>query len=50
MFRDLLNEQHFHSETLIRIIDVIWLKEKKEKMLIINKCIYIVRKKILHQT
>ena len=27
---------------MLRIIDVIWLKEKKEKILITNECIYIV--------
>ena len=31
----------FIQKTLLSIIDVIWLKEKKEKILIINESIYI---------
>ena len=46
VLKDLLNV--FIQKTLLRIIDVIWLKEK-ENILIINECIYIV-KEILHQT
>ena len=42
VLKDLLTEQLFIQITLLRIIDVIWLKQKKEKILIINKCIYIV--------
>ena len=32
----------FIQKTLLRIIDVMWLKEKKEKILIIDECIYLV--------
>ena len=39
VLKDLLNV--FIQKTLLRIIDVIWLKEK-ENILIINECIYIV--------
>ena len=38
VLKDLLNEKRFHSND----IDVIWSKEKKEKIFIINECICVV--------
>ena len=42
VLKDLLNDQRFLSKGIARIIDLIWLKEKKKKILITNKRIYIV--------
>ena len=42
VLKDLLNDQRFLSKGIARIIDLIRLKEKKKKILITNKRIYIV--------
>ena len=42
VLKDSLNDQRFLSKGIARIIDLIWLKEKKKKILITNKRIYIV--------
>ena len=42
VLKDLLNDQRSLSKGIARIIDLIWLKEKKKKILITNKRIYIV--------
>ena len=42
VLKDLLNDQRFLSKGIARTIDLIWLKEKKKKILITNKRIYIV--------
>ena len=45
VLKDLLNDQRFLSKGIARIIDLIWLKEKKKKILITNKRIYIVNER-----
>ena len=45
VLKDLLNDQRFLSKGIARIIDLIRLKEKKKKILITNKRIYIVNER-----